>query len=102
MSSKCVVINLKQFINYCFFLLGVYKITINRPERRNAFRPQTIKELIWAFNDARDDSSIGVIILTGQVMLIAYIFTCCKPNLYLNYASGYLHLYSPTLCKAVK
>ncbi|XP_044480686.1 1,4-dihydroxy-2-naphthoyl-CoA synthase, peroxisomal-like isoform X3 [Mangifera indica] len=46
---------------------GIAKITINRPERRNAFRPQTIKELIWAFNDARDDSSIGVIILTGQV-----------------------------------
>ncbi|XP_044480685.1 1,4-dihydroxy-2-naphthoyl-CoA synthase, peroxisomal-like isoform X2 [Mangifera indica] len=45
---------------------GIAKITINRPERRNAFRPQTIKELIWAFNDARDDSSIGVIILTGQ------------------------------------
>nr|KJB31010.1 hypothetical protein B456_005G181500 [Gossypium raimondii] len=45
---------------------GIAKITINRPERRNAFRPQTIKELIRAFNDARDDSSIGVIILTGK------------------------------------
>lgn len=44
------------------------KITINRPERRNAFRPQTIKELIRAFNDARDDSSVGVIILTGKVI----------------------------------
>ncbi|KAK8529438.1 hypothetical protein V6N12_060220 [Hibiscus sabdariffa] len=46
---------------------GIAKITINRPEKRNAFRPQTIKELIRAFNDARDDSSIGVIILTGKV-----------------------------------
>ncbi|PON44836.1 1,4-Dihydroxy-2-naphthoyl-CoA synthase [Parasponia andersonii] len=45
---------------------GIAKITINRPERRNAFRPQTVKELIRAFNDARDDSSIGVIILTGK------------------------------------
>lgn len=45
---------------------GIVKITINRPERRNAFRPQTIKELIRAFNDARDDSSIGVIVLTGK------------------------------------
>ncbi|XP_020594845.1 1,4-dihydroxy-2-naphthoyl-CoA synthase, peroxisomal-like, partial [Phalaenopsis equestris] len=45
---------------------GIAKITINRPERRNAFRPHTIKELASAFNDARDDSSIGVIILTGK------------------------------------
>ncbi|KAK3223368.1 hypothetical protein Dsin_010393 [Dipteronia sinensis] len=45
---------------------GIAKITINRPERRNAFRPQTTKELIRAFNDARDDSSVGVIILTGK------------------------------------
>ncbi|KAJ4821641.1 hypothetical protein LUZ62_034207 [Rhynchospora pubera] len=45
---------------------GIAKITINRPERRNAFRPNTVKELIRAFNDARDDSSIGVIILTGK------------------------------------
>lgn len=45
---------------------AIAKITINRPERRNAFRPQTVKELIFAFNDARDDSSIGVIILTGK------------------------------------
>ncbi|XP_008800723.1 1,4-dihydroxy-2-naphthoyl-CoA synthase, peroxisomal-like isoform X2 [Phoenix dactylifera] len=45
---------------------GIAKITINRPERRNAFRPHTIKELIRAFNDARDDSAVGVIILTGK------------------------------------
>uniref|UniRef100_A0A7N0U0X9 1,4-dihydroxy-2-naphthoyl-CoA synthase n=1 Tax=Kalanchoe fedtschenkoi TaxID=63787 RepID=A0A7N0U0X9_KALFE len=45
---------------------GIAKITINRPERRNAFRPKTVKEMIRAFNDARDDSSVGVIILTGK------------------------------------
>ncbi|KAK6922193.1 Enoyl-CoA hydratase/isomerase [Dillenia turbinata] len=45
---------------------GIAKITINRPERRNAFRPLTVKELIRALDDARDDSSVGVIILTGK------------------------------------
>jgi naphthoate synthase len=45
---------------------GIAKITINRPEVRNAFRPQTIDELADAFNAARDDPSVGVIILTGE------------------------------------
>jgi naphthoate synthase len=45
---------------------GIAKITINRPEVRNAFRPKTLFELSEAFNDARDDPEIGVIILTGQ------------------------------------
>lgn len=45
---------------------GVAKITINRPEVRNAFRPQTLFELRGAFELARDDDTIGVIILTGQ------------------------------------
>ncbi|KAL3501174.1 hypothetical protein ACH5RR_035623 [Cinchona calisaya] len=45
---------------------AIAKITINRPEKRNAFGPHTIKELIRAFNDARDDGSVGVIILTGK------------------------------------
>ena len=45
---------------------GIAKITINRPEVRNAFRPQTVFELQEAFNLARDDQSIGVIILTGE------------------------------------
>lgn len=45
------------------------QITINRPERRNAFRPQTVKELMRAFNDVRDDDTIGVVILTGKVLL---------------------------------
>ncbi|MCC5789684.1 MAG: 1,4-dihydroxy-2-naphthoyl-CoA synthase [Opitutales bacterium] len=44
---------------------GIAKITINRPEKRNAFRPETINEMIQAFQDARDDSEIGVILLTG-------------------------------------
>jgi naphthoate synthase len=44
---------------------GMAKITINRPEVRNAFRPKTVMELIDAFSLARDDASIGVIILTG-------------------------------------
>lgn len=44
---------------------GIAKITINRPERHNAFRPQTLFELQTAFNIARDDSEVGVIILTG-------------------------------------
>jgi naphthoate synthase len=44
---------------------GIAKITINRPEVRNAFRPTTLFELSHAFNVARDDPSIGVIILTG-------------------------------------
>lgn len=45
---------------------GVAKITINRPHKRNAFRPQTLFELQDAFNRARDDDRVGVIILTGQ------------------------------------
>ncbi|MDA3018393.1 MAG: 1,4-dihydroxy-2-naphthoyl-CoA synthase [Actinomycetota bacterium] len=45
---------------------GIAKITINRPEVRNAFRPQTIIELQQAFSLARDNSEVGVIILTGE------------------------------------
>ena len=44
---------------------GIAKITINRPEVRNAFRPKTVFELIKAFDLARDDPSVGVVILTG-------------------------------------
>tara|TARA_Y100001970_G_scaffold122679_1_gene152067 strand:+ start:3940 stop:4770 length:831 start_codon:yes stop_codon:yes gene_type:complete len=44
---------------------GINKITINRPEARNAFRPQTVFELKEAFNLAREDQNCGVIILTG-------------------------------------
>jgi naphthoate synthase len=45
---------------------GIARITINRPEVRNAFRPETVKELIHAFTHAQLDPDIGVIILTGQ------------------------------------
>lgn len=43
----------------------IAKITINRPQKLNAFTPVTVKEMIDAFSICRDDSSIGVIILTG-------------------------------------
>jgi naphthoate synthase len=45
---------------------GIAKITIARPEVRNAFRPLTVRELVGAFDTARDDPSIGVVILTGE------------------------------------
>ena len=44
---------------------GIAKITINRPEVRNAFRPKTLFELSDAFEAARDDASVGVVIFTG-------------------------------------
>jgi naphthoate synthase len=45
---------------------GIAKITIARPEVRNAFRPKTVSEMSRAFSDARDDADIGVVILTGE------------------------------------
>jgi naphthoate synthase len=45
---------------------GIAKVTINRPEVRNAFRPKTLFELSHAFELARDDPEVGVIILTGE------------------------------------
>jgi naphthoate synthase len=45
---------------------GIAKITINRPEVRNAFRPQTIVEISRALEDAREDTQVGVIVLTGE------------------------------------
>jgi len=44
---------------------GIAKITINRPQVRNAFRPLTVSEMSRAFADARDDPAVGVVILTG-------------------------------------
>ncbi len=44
---------------------GIAKITINRPHKRNAFRPKTVVELYEAFWNAREDSRIGVVLLTG-------------------------------------
>ena len=45
---------------------GIAKIVINRPEVRNAFRPETVREMQDAFADARDDPDVGVVILAGQ------------------------------------
>jgi naphthoate synthase len=45
---------------------GIAKITINRPEVRNAFRPETVVELMDAFETAREDPAVGVIVLTGE------------------------------------
>ena len=45
---------------------GIAKITINRPEVRNAFRPLTVREMRSALEDSREDTDIGIIILTGD------------------------------------
>jgi naphthoate synthase len=45
---------------------GIAKITIDRPEVRNAFRPETVVELIDAFERAREDQGVGVVVLTGE------------------------------------
>jgi naphthoate synthase len=44
---------------------GIAKVTINRPAKRNAFRPETVAEMIEAFTDAREDQGVGVVLLTG-------------------------------------
>ncbi|MGF1531680.1 MAG: 1,4-dihydroxy-2-naphthoyl-CoA synthase [Puniceicoccaceae bacterium] len=44
---------------------GIAKVTINRPEKRNAFRPETVSEMYQAFIDAREDPEVGVVLLTG-------------------------------------
>ena len=44
---------------------GVAKVTINRPHKRNAFRPRTISEMYEAFLEAREDPKIGVVLLIG-------------------------------------
>src|SRR5262249_58666753 len=45
---------------------GIAKVTINRPEVRNAFRPETVIELSHALERAREDQTVGVVILTGE------------------------------------
>ena len=45
---------------------GIAKITIDRPEVRNAFRPQTLIEISDALERAREDTSVGVVVLTGE------------------------------------
>ena len=51
---------------------GMGKITINRPEVRNAFRPETLHQLIDAFNRCREDQEIRVVIFTGQKKLFNF------------------------------
>ncbi|MBY0315327.1 MAG: 1,4-dihydroxy-2-naphthoyl-CoA synthase [Bdellovibrionales bacterium] len=67
MSSTEKWIPIKQYEDILFERTedGVAKISINRPEVHNAFRPKTVMELKEAFDIARDDSKIGVVILTG-------------------------------------
>ena len=45
---------------------GIAKITINRPHRRNSFTPDTVREMIEAFTDVKEDVSTGVVLLTGM------------------------------------
>src|SRR4051812_47049138 len=61
-------IKIKEFQDILFERTedGIAKITINRPEVRNAFRPQTVVELKEALELAREDAKTGVVILTGQ------------------------------------
>ena len=56
----------KEYHDILYFKQGgIAKIVINRPHKRNAFRPQTVFELYDAFCDAREDQKVGVILLTG-------------------------------------
>jgi naphthoate synthase len=66
---------------------GIAKVTIARPEVRNAFRPQTVRELIDAFNRIRDDASIGCVLLTGEGDLA---FCSGGDQRYKSHEGGYL------------
>jgi naphthoate synthase len=66
---------------------GIAKITINRPEVRNAFRPETVIELSDAFNRAREDTGVGVIILTGEGPLAF----CSGGDQRVRGEAGYVH-----------
>lgn len=65
MAREWTTLHTYEDIKYEFYN-GIAKITINRPEVRNAFRPKTVEEMIDAFSRARDDKNVGVIILTGE------------------------------------
>jgi naphthoate synthase len=66
---------------------GIAKITIARPEVRNAFRPRTIIEISRALEDAREDTSVGVIVLTGE----GPDAFCAGGDQRVRGDSGYLH-----------
>ena len=57
---------------------GIARIAINRPEKRNAFRPKTVYELIDAFNLVKNDESIGVVLFTGAGPDEKGIFSFCS------------------------
>lgn len=60
-------INVKEYTDITYDKAdGMARIAFNRPEVRNAFRPQTINQMIEAFKDAWEDASIGVVLLTGN------------------------------------
>lgn len=60
-------ISIKEYKDIKFeFWEGIAKLTINRPQVRNAFRPQTINELLEAFDVCRERMDIGVVVLTGE------------------------------------
>ncbi|MER2072319.1 MAG: enoyl-CoA hydratase-related protein, partial [Psychrobacillus sp.] len=65
MTREWTTLHTYEDIKYEFYN-GIAKVTINRPEVRNAFRPKTVMEMIDAFSRARDDQNVGVIILTGE------------------------------------
>lgn len=66
LESKWITIKDYEDIRFEKLEEGIAKITINRPHVRNAFRPETVSEMQDAFDACRNDSSIGVIILTGE------------------------------------
>jgi len=66
---------------------GIAKITIDRPEVRNAFRPETVRELIDAFARVRDDASIGCVLLTGAGDMA---FCSGGDQRYKSHAGGYV------------
>ena len=66
MSVEWIKVRDFEDIEYHKAAMGIAKITINRPEVHNAFRPQTLFDLSAAFQDAKEDPEVGVIILTGK------------------------------------
>ncbi|MCH2461548.1 MAG: enoyl-CoA hydratase-related protein, partial [Gemmatimonadetes bacterium] len=56
---------------------GVARIAFNRPEVRNAFRPDTLIEMQEAFKDAGEDTAIGVVLLTGNGPAMDGVWACC-------------------------
>jgi naphthoate synthase len=70
MSCQCEALAWKEAKKYTDIkyqkIDGIAKITINRPHVRNAFRPLTVDEMIDALSDARNDNSVGVILLSGE------------------------------------